>query len=822
MKKVILFALFIITTNLFAQKASFLTYYELSPFMQASPGAFKFGLYGFDNPAMTSYIHNGDIQFSILTKEIKGQTPWALFTGNPYGSFGLIRSGDSAGVVVDYRYGFSFGNPKFSGGFAYGFVGGDKSRFGRSNTLHFGLLSRPFEYFSLGGFLTYSLEKEDYEGVVDVAIRPFGNTYPLSIFADASLLKKQRIGDAQWSGGISWEIVDGIRLNGRYFSTKTASIGVDISFGNYGIGAISAINNDNKVDYTTATIRVGALDRTIMDFIEPPTPKLYYEMDLSGEIKYQRGLFFDNSLSLLRILKRIKSLSESKTIQGIVINATNIQTNKTMLWEIRNELKKFKENGKKVIIYIDRAGLDLYHFASIADKIIMDPLGDLGFEGYLLGRSFYKKMFENAHIGFEEIRLFKYKSAAENFAREKMSDADREQRQALIEDWYEIAKGDITKSRNISPETFEKLVNENLMVSFEKAKQINLVDYSGRWADREKIMDTIEKKSKLLDFAIYLDEPQPFDDQWGYEPKKIAVIYALGDCSMDAGIKARQLVNDIKRAFEDNSIKAIVLRVDSPGGDALASDYIAEVIRQNRGKKPIIVSQGAVAASGGYWLSMYADTIVATPGTITGSIGVIASWIYDKGLKDTIGISTDFVKIGKFADLGYPYQMPIIGIGLPIRNLTQEERKLFESYILDAYEEFKKKVAEGRRTTVDKIEPYAQGRVWSGIDGKQNGLVDVLGGLNDAIDIARIKAGIKENESFKIVEMPRPTFNISLNLLNFLGFENTEIARNIAKLFVNENIKANYWLESLKIRVENNGKPMYIIPSEYYDYVVFE
>lgn len=822
MKKFFLLGLVILTTNLVAQQKSFLTYYELTPYMQASPGAFKFGLYGFDNPAITSYVHNGDVQFSILTKEINGRTPWALFTGNPYGSFGLISSGDSAGSVVDYRYGFSFGTSKFSGGFAYGFVGGNKSRFGRSNTLHFGLLSRPFEYLSLGGFFTYSLEKEDYEGVVDIAIRPFGSSYPLSFFADASMFDNQKIDDVRWSAGVSWEIVDGIRLNGRYFSTKSATIGVDISFGNYGIGAISALNNDKKVDYTTATIRVGALDRTIMDFISPPAPKLYYEMDLSGEIKYQRGLFFDNSLSLLNILKRIKSLSESKTIQGIVINATNIKANKAMLWEIRNELQKFKDKGKKVIIFIDRAGLDLYHFASVADKIVMDPLGDLGFEGYILGRSFYKKMFENAHIGFEEIRLFKYKSAAENFAREKMSDADREQRQALIDDWYEIAKNDITTSRNISSETFEKLVNEHLFISNEKAKEMNLVDYNGRWADRSKLMDTIETKSKMISFVVDLDEPKPFDDKWGYEPKKIAVIYALGECSMDAGIKARKLVNDIKKAFEDNSIAAIVLRVDSPGGDALASDYIAEVMRQNRGKKPIIVSQGAVAASGGYWLSMYADTIVANPGTITGSIGVIASWIYDKGLKDSIGISTDFVKIGKFADLGYPYQMPVIGIGLPIRNLTSEERKLFESYIQSAYEEFTKKVAEGRRTTVDKIEPYAQGRVWSGIDGKQNGLVDVLGGLNDAIEIARIKAGIKQNESYKIIEMPRPTLDIPLNLFSFLGFENSEIARNITKLLAKDPAKVNYWLESLKFRIENNGKPMYIIPSEYYDFVVFE
>lgn len=822
MKKYLLVVLLLIATNLVAQQRSFLTYYQLTPYMQTAPGAFKFGLYGFDNPAITSYLHNGDMQFSIITKEMNGITPWGLFTGGKNGTFGVIRGGDDKGYLADYRYGFSFGDPKFSMGFAYGFVGGDKSRFGRSNTLHFGALSRPFEYLSLGGFMTYSLDKEEYEGVVDVAIRPFGDAYPLAVFADASMFNEQKIEDAKWSAGVSWEVVDGIRLNGRYFSTKAATIGVDISFGNYGVGAISALNSDNKVDYTTASVRVGALDRTIMDFISPVKPKIYYELDLSGEIKYQKGLFFDNSKSLLGILRRIKSLGESKSIGGIVINATNILANRAMLWEIRNELEKFKDKGKKVVIYIDRGGLDLYHFASVADKIVMDPLGGIGFEGYLLGRSFYKKMLENAHIGYEEIRLFKYKSAAEGFAREKMSDADREQRQALIDDWYEIAKKDITRGRSISSESFEKLVNEDLIVTYPKAIDMKLVDYSGRWVDRNKLMDTIETKTILTQFVMDLDEPKPFDDKWGYEPKKIAVIYALGECSMDAGIKARTLVNDIKKAMENSNIAAIVLRVDSPGGDALASDYIAEVMRQNRGKKPIIVSQGAVAASGGYWLSMYADTIVANPGTITGSIGVISSWIYDKGLKDTIGISTDFVKIGKFADLGYPFQMPILGLGLPVRNLTSEERKLYENYINDAYGEFTKKVADGRRTTVDKIEPYAQGRVLSGIDGKEKGLVDVLGGLNDAIDIARKKAGIKDNEIFAVVEMPRPTFNLSLDLLGMLGIQNTEIAKDIYKMLNNDEVKVNYLLQSLKMRLENNGKPMYILPAEYYDYVIFE
>lgn len=822
MKKTFFLIFLLLSTLAFSQQKSFLTYYELSPFMQTSSGAFRFGLYGFDNPALTTYMHNTDLQFSVLSKEIDGKTPWGIFAAGPNRNFGFITTGNQFGTVTDYRYGFSIGTPNFSFGYAYGFVGGNKSLFGRSNTMHFGFLARPIEYVSVGGFSTYSLDKEDYELVADVAIRPFGNAYPLSFFVDASLFDKQDLKDAMWSAGLSWEIVDGIRLNGRYFSSKRATIGVDISFGKYGVGAITALDNNQQVDYNTVSFRIGALDRTVLDLIYPIQPKIYYELDLSGNIKYQRGLFLDDSKSLLKILRRIKSLAESKYVEGIVVNATDISANRSMLWEIRNELKNFREKGKKVIIFIDRANLDLYHFASVADKIIMDPLGSLEFQGYILGNNYYKKMFENIHIGFEEIRLFKYKSAAETFAREKMSDADREQRQSLIEAWYNIAKSDIINTRKLSNSTFEKLINDELLIQFNQAKELNLVDASGRWVDRKNYIDSLDKKALLTKFVIDLDEPKPFDDKWGYQPKKIAVIYALGECAMNSGIKARSLVNDIKKAFEDSSISAIVLRVDSPGGDALASDYIAEVMRKNRGKKPIIVSQGAVAASGGYWLSMYADTIVANPGTITGSIGVIASWIYDKGLKDTIGINTEFVKIGKFADLGYPFQLPILGLGLPLRNLTDEERRLFEKYIFDAYKEFTSKVAEGRRTTVDKIEPYAQGRVWSGIDGKTNGLVDVLGGLNDAIEIARKKAGISDKESFEIIEYPKPSFEFPINLLSMIGIDNTSLVKNIYEFFGYDNKKVNFWLESLKMRIENNGKLLYILPSEYYEYVVFE
>ena len=815
MKKV-LFLIFcvVLTTHLQAQH-SFLTYYERSPVLQTSPDAFKFGLYGYQNPAVTSYLQGADMQFSYWNKDVNGNRPWGLFFGDQGSGFGLIRSGDASHYVVDYRYSVAILNAdKIALGINYGFVGGDKAYFNRSNTLGWGVLIRPNQYLSIGGMQTYALDRHDIENVADIAVRPFGDKYPLAFFADASMFNNQSIDQALWGAGISWELVDGIRINSRYFSNQSFSVGLDVSFGNMGVSLNQLMDKNGNTGNGAASIRIGALDRTIFKDLTPQ--RNYMKLDLSGEIKYQRNILFDKSLTLYNTIQQIHKAKKDKSISGIVVNFTNTSANKELLWEIRKELEDFKSNGKSVIIFVDRLGIDGYEFASVADKIIMDDLGTISLEGYILGRSYYKKMLDNIHIGFDEIRLFKYKSAYENFARQTMSEADKEQRQALVDDWYNVVKKDIMTSRGISEDTFNNLVNGTFLYSAKEAKSNKLIDTTGRWLDCSKIISNYDNKIVLVDAKMVLGQPKPIDDKWGYTPKKIAIIYAIGECAMDAGIKARTLVKDLTWAINSSNISAIVLRVDSPGGDALASDYIAEVMRQNKGKKPIIVSQGAVAGSGGYWLSMYADTIVASPLTITGSIGVISSWIYDKGLKDSIGIGTDFVKVGKFADLGYSYQFPLIGIGLPTRDLYDNERKIIENYIDESYQAFTQKVSEGRKMPIEKVKEVAQGRIWSGVEGKEKQLVDVLGNLQDAINIACQKAGIKKDESYDVVELPKQNlFDLNLSFLNLFGVH-TDLFN------PNKDYLKEYLEESLKMRIANNGKAMFVVPIDYYDSVVWE
>jgi protease-4 len=267
---------------------------------------------------------------------------------------------------------------------------------------------------------------------------------------------------------------------------------------------------------------------------------------------------------------------------------------------------------------------------------------------------------------------------------------------------------------------------------------------------------------------------------------------------MDEGITARKLVLDVNYAADDPNVKAIVLRVDSPGGDGLASDIIAEALKKCRGKKPVIISQGYVAASGGYWLSMYGDTIVASPNTITGSIGVIGGWAYNNGFENKLGVSTDFVKKGEHADLGFGFTLPFIGITIPDRDLTPAEQAKAESTIKSMYKDFVKRAAAGRKKSFEYIDSIGQGRVWSGTAGLKNGLIDILGGLSTAINIAAEKAGLSGLQ-YDIVEYPEPgLINFNKLMPNPFGIES----------------QSNKMLDDLKFRFKYNGQPMPLIPIE--------
>jgi protease-4 len=749
---------------------------------------------------LLTYVRQPDFQFvwTDATGRWNDFNRWGLFAAVPNLGFGMVKTKEGSASVTDYRLSLGFGDKTLGFGLAYGFSGGDKAAFDRRNVWTLGTLVRPDPHLSVGLIGSTTVSGRRTEGAIDVGVRPFGNEL-LTLFTDYAIQNGQMPKNGSWSYGAAVEALPGICITCRYFDTHMFSVGLSLSFGNAGFSGKSSWDKGSRHALNTYAIRLGAYDRTVLSKLTKNSK--YVEMNLNGSMKYQRFVLFDNANTLRGTLEAIAAAKNDETIAGIAINTSGMNVNPEMLWELREQLKDFRSAGKRVVVLTDRPLMEEYHFATVADKIVLDPTGMILLPGYLMGNTFLKGTLEKLGIGYDEWRFFKYKSAAEVFSRDKMSEADREQKQKYIDDVYTVAKTGICEGRKLTPERFDQIVNDEVLFLPQDALEEGLVDTVGRWDEVKVMVERLEGKTKrmtgegsLLRFNL------PFDNRWGERPR-IAIIYALGECAMDAGIKARSLVKDVEAAAADSKIKAIILRVDSPGGDAMASDYIAEAMKKARKDKPVIVSQGHVAGSGGYWLSIYADTIVAAPTTVTGSIGVIGGWMYNRELKEKLGMSTDHVQAGRHADLGFGFRLPILGVGLPDRNLTDPERSAAERSIKVLYKDFVAKVADGRKSTPEKIEPIAQGRFYSGSDGKDLGLVDVLGGLEDAIRIAKQRAGIDASEDVTIVEMPKP------GVLDFSRF--------LPLPFGNDQTIANDPLvEHLKFLLQHNGQPLPLMPLE--------
>ena len=776
-------------------------YHTQTDFLLTSPGGMGFGLYGYTNPALLTYVHQPDLMFTWSDASGKWNdfNRWGLFAAIPKPNLGfsVIRQKDTLGSVTDYRLSLAFGDRTKSFGFGYGWSGGDTQFFNRASVITLGSLLRPMPQLSIGISGIATTSGSGKEGMIDLAVRPFGNE-KITLFADYALQNDEKLEDGHWSTGLAVEALPGIRLTARYFDTEAFTVGLNFSLGRIGATSQAHYDESQKHSYNTYGVRMGAYDRNIFRTYLMREKK-YVKLNLLGRLKYQRYRLFDKSNTLAELISIIDGAKKDETVSGIAINTSGMRINKEMAWEVREKLKDFKSAGKHVVIFIDDVGMTGYHLASVADKIVIDPCGEIILKGFLAGGFYLKGTLEKLGIGFDEWRFFKYKSAYEIFSRESMSEADRQQWQKLVDNFYRLAKSDICEARNMTPEEFDHLVNEEVYFLPQDALDKGLVDTLGRWESVKNMVKSIEGKEKTLVNPRYIAKYQlPKDNYWGERPQ-IAVIYALGVCAMDQGITARKLVKDVEAATKNPKIKAVILRVDSPGGAAIPSDIIAEALKKCKEKKPVIISQGLVAASGGYRLSMYGDTIIAAPNTITGSIGVIGGWIYNKGLKEKLGMSTDLVKVGEHADLGFGIRLPLIGVTLPDRNLNDEERAKIERSIKSHYKDFVAKVADGRKKEYDEIESVAQGRVWSGYDGKQNGLVDVLGGLETAIMIAKEKAGIPKDQEVKIVELPKPDlFNPNIFKPKLFGVKYQE----------------DEFIELLKFRLKHNGEPLPMLPMD--------
>jgi len=520
------------------------------------------------------------------------------------------------------------------------------------------------------------------------------------------------------------------------------------------IGAIVALTGQKKVpDVASGSYIVFDLSSNITD--APPA------IDFQG--------FADGraeTVQLRSVTRAIRSAAKDSRIKGVLLLGNLLPggygSGFAALKEVRVALSEFRASGKPVVAFIDYASNRDFYLASVANDVELDPYGMILMPGLASQPMFYAGAFEKYGVGIQVTRVGKYKSYVEPFTRTDMSPENREQVQKLLNDIWGSLLADIGHSRNLAPAEIQKVVDSEGMIKPSEALKAHLVD---RVSYRDELIDRLKKETgvtsatesfKQIQLSAYT---KTLRDPVVSSSNKVAVVYAEGDIVEGEGdqneVGGARYARELRQLREDSTVKAIVLRVNSPGGSASAAETIQRELRLARQKKPVIVSMGTYAASGGYWISTFSDRIFAEPTTITGSIGVFGIQFDLQKLANDHGITFDSVKTGKFAD------------SLTVtRPKTDEELAVVQRMVDWIYSQFIAKVAEGRKLKPAFVEEIAQGRVWSGTEAKNLGLVDEIGGLHEAILYAGAKAGIGTN--FKLTEYPRSK-NLSEALAEILG-----------------------------------------------------
>jgi protease-4 len=454
------------------------------------------------------------------------------------------------------------------------------------------------------------------------------------------------------------------------------------------------------------------------------------------------GFNDDKSVGLNDIIAGIKKAKTDDHIKALFLNDSYMQSGEATTEEIRNALIDFKKSKKPIIAYAEVYTQGFYYLASVADKIYINPKGIFELKGFSSQITFFKGALDKLGIEAQVIKVGTYKSAVEPFILDKMSDANRLQVNAYLGSLYNHFLTGVGSSRHISTDSLISMVNQLKVQYPEDALKYKLVDgvkYKDEVLDElRKITGTEAKKAiKSVDLSSYAaNASKDVSDDDGDKDSKnqVAIVYASGEINSgdgdDNSIGSDRISAALRKVRLDDNVKAVVLRVNSPGGSSLASDVIWREVSLIKKAKPIIVSMGDYAASGGYYISCAADSIFAQPNTVTGSIGIFAILPNMQGfLHSKLGLSFDGVKTGKYADLG--------DVSRP---LTPEERAILQAQVNRGYDEFTKAVADGRHKTQSYINSIGQGRVWTGEQAIKIGLVDRLGSINDAIKSAAKKA----------------------------------------------------------------------------------
>ena len=529
------------------------------------------------------------------------------------------------------------------------------------------------------------------------------------------------------------------------------------------LGVIAAISSgDNNTNIKENSILKITLDNPIVDrSLDNP-----FNFDILNFESEQK-------IGLIEILNNIEKAKNDDRIKGIYMNTEFPNADMATIEEIRNKLIEFKkETNKFIIAYCEIYTQKGYYISSVADKIYLNPEGGLQFTGLAYEGMFFKNALEKLEIEPQIIRHGKFKAAVEPYILEKMSDENRKQVNKFLNSIWNNVLNNIANIRKLDQNDLFQIVENMKIQKPEDAINEGLVD---GLLYKDQLLDSLKKKLNLdntqkINFtnnSSYASAKEKSNKK--YIKDKIAIIYAYGDIISGKGndetIGSERISRAIRNARTDKNIKAIVLRVNSPGGSALASETILREMILAKNKIPIVVSMGDVAASGGYYIAAHADSIVANPTTITGSIGVFGVLMNAKKLfNNKLGITIDTVKTNKYADMGSIF-----------RALNENEKVIIQKSVERIYDTFITHVSKGRNMSKEEVDKIGQGRVWTGKDALELGLVDVLGGLEDAIKIA---AKMAKLESYRIKSLPEQIDPMEELINNFTGISKAYFLKN--------------------------------------------
>ena len=629
------------------------------------------------------------------------------------------------------------------------------------------LLYRPFDFLSLGA-VGRDLFKDERSYQIGLAVRPVflkGKVWDrVSFSSDFSYT------DEKWSDpaiGIQTELVNGIIFGGSYsLETETIGANFSLSFSKLKIGSLFGFDDENK--FSQGSYYVHVSDKFFRSFTDSKRRDKFYDFKLTGKIVEKKSgmeigpfkIVSGKDQTISQVIKKIEKLKKNDKIGGIVFKSGNFSTSFANFLELKKALLDFKSTGKKIVFYYENISNVNYAFAaSVADEIYLNPLGSIDLKGISVSMPYLKDALNKLGIEVINFRSHEYKTAGNMLSENGMTAAERESYDELLQGLYDelVSMIDSGRKGKLSKSAAEIIDDGPYFIS-KKAYENGLVDGIIYEDELEDKLKDIYPKTKIL--KKLCQNKIRYD--WSDEKKdKIALIYAVGNIHSGKGRSGKSIGSvttsqAIKKAREDKSVKGIILRIDSGGGSALASDIIAREIalcKEGKNKKPVIASMGGVAASGGYYIAANADEIIAQPNTITGSIGVVGIFPVMEKMWKKLYVNWDSVKKGEHSD-----------IGSSSRDMTVEEKKMVEESIEHYYDVFTGVVAKARNMDIDEVHKYAKGRVWTGKQALERGLIDKLGGMDVAVQEMKRLAKIKREVDLVEYEADKSKITLTMDM----------------------------------------------------------